>query len=232
MEDDENTPADDLDEHTDDEEGGNDADDAKKPKDGDDAGDNDDAGGSDDEDEGDDPDEAPIERKLAASRKSEKKALRKAERLQRELDKLKGDKKGKAGDGDPDVQEELAELRRERRERRTADQFRDAAIEAGIHPKRLRAAQALADLDLDDDGNIVNIEDAIEELVEDHDYLIADSGSSGPSKPRRKKPKEGGSNAGKGSGKHDNGQKQLTAEQLEMAKRFGRKPEDYAKYVD
>lgn len=173
---------------------------------------------------------------IRKQRESEEAAIARAKAAEEELDKLKRERMTEAERAEADrkaEQEELARLRREAADRKVTDLFRDAAIEAGIPPKRLKAAQALAELELDDDGVVTNLEDAIGKLVEEHDYLVAGSGGGGGSAggTRRKAPAEGGANAGKGSGSHDNGRPQATPEQIAMAERMGVSIETYLKHA-
>lgn len=205
------------------------------PKDTDDAkpkGDGSQADPKPNEDEAHDPEKAA--KLIAALREDKRKAQERAQEAADKLaaidrDKLTEEEKRKA---DLKAAEERADkLAQENRELKVDGKFRTALIDAGIPAGRLRAAKALVDLDVDDDGQITNLADAIETLKTDHAYLLDGGGTGGSGGGTGKvPPKEGSGNAGDGTFTASNGVT-LNAEQLAMAKAAKISPEKYAAHL-
>lgn len=155
----------------------------------------DDEGDEDDEDDEDDPDAGKTEEELRAelkaarataaqllsSRKSEREKRREAQKRAAELEGKIG--KGKGADDEDGPEARAAALEAARREERDrADrkvklaEARGALRAAGVDPARLDRALGLidlSDLDVDDDGNVDGIDDAIETLKGDLPELFA-----------------------------------------------------------
>lgn len=97
--------------------------------------------------------------------------------------------------------------------------FSTVAMAQGLNPKATQAALSLAQITFDDNGNPLNVTEAIDALKAEHGYLFA---SPTPPPP-------GSTNAGAGSGQ---GQSVvLTAEEAMFAGMQGMTPEQYKQYA-
>ena len=102
-----------------------------------------------------------------------------------ELGKLKGRPSTKA------LEDEVAGLKGQIKERAYRDAFNDAAKAAGLNPKALDAAWKLAGLDQSADApDAAKVKAAVEAFVADHDYLKAPT-AGGADKPLQKGPDGG-----------------------------------------
>lgn len=181
------------------------------------------------DDDAHDPEKAA--KLIAALRDDKAKAQRKAQEATDRLAEIDREKLTEAEKKDADLkaaEERANKLAQENRELKVDGKFRSALIDAGIPAGRLRAAKALVDLDVDDDGQITNLDAAIATLKADHAYLLTGDSAGGSGGGTGKvPPKEGSSNAGDGSFTASNGVT-LSPEQLHMAKIAGITPEKYA----
>jgi hypothetical protein len=177
-------------------------------------GDEEDDDDDEDEDDDDDPDEGKSEEELRAELKAVRKSLSKAngssakrrahaKRLEAELEearKGKGKKKTDDDDDELDVEAIRAQARSEG-EKAGNDRIKLAEVKAalaaaGITDAKTRTRLArmvdLGDLDLDDDGEVDGIDDAIDTLREDLPALFE--------KPRRKRESVAGGSDRSGAG--------------------------------
>lgn len=103
--------------------------------------------------------------------------------------------------------------------------FKDAAIEAGVKPKAVKAALAIVgDLDIDDAGNIANVDTVLEGLKADHDYLF---GTAAPGTPTPTPPREPHTNPGAGTTEATGAAASLSPDELAAARRLRMSPEEY-----
>lgn len=160
--------------------------------------DDDDDAAEDEDDEEDDPDAGKTEDELRAELKAAREALSKAsgsskakrdkiKELKRQLAAVEGGAGGGDDDDDDDDDEDDAASRKKSRqavaaERERADnrikkaEARGALRGAGIDPKRLERAVGLIDLDeldVDDDGNVDGLDEALDALRDEWPELFA-----------------------------------------------------------
>lgn len=176
-----------------------------KPADGG-GGDDDDLDDDDDDDDGDDddPDEDKSEDELRAELKrvraslktangSSAKRRKRARDLQRQLDEARAGsgkggkpKGGKGGDDDDDVDVDAiraaatAEARKASDERIKRSEGKSALLAAGVPADKVKRAVGLldlSDLDVDDDGEVDGLEDAVDALKDEWPELFAKPGA-------------------------------------------------------
>lgn len=191
--------------------------------------DDDDDEDEDDDDEDDDEDANKSEDELRAELKAVRSQLSKASgssktkrdkirRLEKELADAAASKSGKSKDDDDDEKPDLDAIRKaakaealaEANETRKADKTEAALARAGVNPERLATALKfvnLDDIDLNDDGTLDGIDEAIEALKKDTPELFA-------TKRRKRESVSGSDGDGKGGGSGKKSATQLQAEQL------------------
>jgi hypothetical protein len=210
---------------------------SRKKDDDEDDEEDDDEDSEDDEDEDDDPDDELTEDELRAELKKVRESLSKAggsakskrdriKRLTRELDEArkakptKDDDKGGDGKVPVDVEAVKAEARREAEaaanDRVKRAEVRSALRSAGVDKDSLASVARLVDLDdldVDDDGNVDGIEDALDALRKQLPALFV--------KPRRKRESVAGE--GDRRGDRDRGSSTKSATQRQADQLLGRK---------
>ena len=122
-----------------------------------------------------------------------------------------------------DAQERADTLQRQLDELKREVAFKDAAVEAGIRPKAVKLALAAATIETDENGQPVNLAEAIEALRGEHEYLFApEPGDAGGQQPPATR--EPFVNPGAGQQPATGAEAQLTPEQLAMARRANMDP--------
>jgi len=192
-------------------------DDDDEGDDDDDADDDDDDSDDDDEDEDDkgkrkkqDPRDVRIQELSAEAKKRRVKAREQRERiaeLEAENTRLKGKSKGKEKEEDDEDDSESEDLKAEREKNKTLEarlqqqtlrtEFNDILSNPKTKVKFIdpKAAFRLVDLDdveVDEDGDVEGMEDAIKDLAKSHPYLLVkekddDDDDDDDDKPRRRK---------------------------------------------
>ncbi|WP_434758284.1 scaffolding protein [Paenibacillus amylolyticus] len=102
-------------------------------------------------------------------------------------------------------------------------EFRDVARELKLRPEALKSALKLVDLsavEVDDEGNVKGLEDAVKALIEDNPYMVEQP---------KKEPKTIGDPSG-GDQKPEKTKEQMLAEAASKARKSGR-IEDQAAYA-
>lgn len=100
--------------------------------------------------------------------------------------------------------------------------IRAALLEAGVKPGKIKGATRLLELgeiDVDEDGDVLGLEEQLEELREDWPELFAPAPSEKPEKPRRRSP---GSRSADGADKKPEKPKQRIEDRLVAQLRGGR----------
>lgn len=158
---------------------------------------------------------------IKAQRESEKKLKQQLADAQAKVEAAEREKLTAEQQKERDLEtatKRVAELESQLSELKQTAAFKDAAIAAGVKPKAVTAALAIAGkagLELDDDGKLANGTELFEQLETEHDYLFGSAEGAGGTPP----PPEPRGNPGSGNVPPNDGAARLTAEQLSIIER-------------
>lgn len=183
--------------------------------DDDDEGDEDeDEGGDDEGDDEDDDDDSEYEPPTKAEWKKTQDALKKAN-AQAKKHRLAAKKAASAKDGGADkkdVEKAISDTEAKWRPRLVNKAAKAALLAAGASkPDRLIKLIDHDELDIDDDGEVEGLDDAIEELKEDYPELFKEKDDDDDKPKRRRRP--GSADTGKGK-QRASGQKKSSADRI------------------